>query len=1006
MLNTQFVLLEAEEHDDWEQDSSDDETNDEGEGSSHATEIPSQYRLPPANSSTRMELVVEHLEEVIHRPRARIPRPNVRPSPAKHKRFITSKKIARKEIARKKIGRRAASVPVVIPRVFPRRARRSMSAPPSTAGEISSSRLELHQDTGLAVNGTVGSDGEVEDCELEDVELTAEQRLMNRWIKKYLGPLGLAISGYKLFYVRCERQYERKVVQRIRADIQDQKIDSSILRAAFPSSLPGGIYLQAQSMLPQNTTLASYLLTIPGLLYPKAPRVVFSTHQSAHSIPAASARTDLVLPLHSVVEDPASIEGILRESSYFDDHPPHTWIKCKRGLYKDNVGLVVADDFNEIDYDVERLVLFPPRLDLSRALNLLKGQTSFKRKRNLTKRPDILPWTAAELVTQNYCIPNQLDCARHCGDSQSCAHSEPAQKRFICLGQHWQNGLIFKRVNLVDMEPASEISTDVRYYFLASNHFAVQQSLPSMPPPSSWEFQIGEAVRFTDFDGTWCTPEGQYKFDLPAGQTKGIIHYVGSSYCEIDIPLQGSNVTVNSLHTLSKSHLEKIFSPGDTALLLSGARRRLSLNPRNHRSETLSVEEEICQTGKEGLVISVRPGKVEVLLQENDENVFLDFHPNVLKKVEQLVSDHDVLRNRPRESSTAKESSAKPALCEVNPFTNEVPWRNLRVYPTKYSHKGYRAEVVDARSDSNTVSGLSVQIRYEAQGMSNHFAWIDYDYLRRVDNNRFLHDLDGLGEANIPTNWNSYWNLNPDYSPKYSDEELYLLEKGSSPEGNASVVSTDSPSRTTTPFSSPPDTETELDPAWDPSSPDPPAQHWLLDPRIVKGIPEGLELLVATTTHPDRDQRVFFKTTNGITKLYSIIGNRKGGRKPSQNDIVEVDPSTILDNPRSLSVPSHPGVAKGLYLICTGDRTGELCRRVSFMMRFDPSKPSRWLVHAVKVIRKPTTRIQYEEYLDSDIGTHWVEGTDLIAIHETNTMRTIANTQLEPIRRLYPPVHE
>ncbi|KAJ3724771.1 hypothetical protein C8R42DRAFT_719412 [Lentinula raphanica] len=943
MRPEQFILLEAEEYDDLERDSSDGKkANDES--SSRVTPLPPQYHLPSANASSHFDRLVHHLEEFIHRQR---------PSRA--------------------LDHTDRETRTTLP----------LSPPPDITSD-----LDREQDWDIPYA----------------VELTKEQRLLKHWIKKYLGDGGLAIFGYKLFYVRCQRQYEQSIINRIRTDIQDQNIDPLILRATFPSTLPGGIYLQAQSMLPQNITLASYLLTIPGLLYPKAPRVVFSAHESVHNISPAPSRTDLVLPIHSVIEDPASIAHILREPLLPHEYPPRTWIKCNRGLYQNDVGLVIDDDFNEINDREERLVLLHPRLDWSQVYDLSSGKTTLKRKRALNKRPDVLPWPLRELIARQFCVPAQLDCARHCKSSHSCDHSAPTQKRYICLEQYWQNGLVLVRVKLKDMDTASEMPADVRHYFLASNHPEVHQSLRSIPPPSSWEFRIGEAVRFTDFDGTWCTSEGEYPFELPAGQTEGVIHYVGSSYCEINIPLRGPNFTVNSLHILSKTHLEKIFNPGDIVLLLSGACQRLSLKSRNHDPETLAEAEEMNQ---EGVVISVGPAQVEVMLRDHHDE-FLDFHPNTLTKVENSTSNQVQVRYRPKDHLGAPfDHNMSPA---TQPSTRAVPWKNLQVYPVKFLNKGYRAIVMDARVDKSTLSGLSVRIRFETQGMSNPFAWVDYDGLRRVDNNRFLHDIDGNNEAGSHTDWDSYWNLKPDYLPQYSAEERRLLNKGTLLEETAQASDSDitdgtleDSSRPSTPCSSPPSTAT--DPAWDPCSPDPP-RHWILDPRIAKGLPEDMELLVATTTNPGRDRKVLLRNINGTTLVYSVVGSRLGGRKPSDSDIVEVDPFTILETPRSLCIPSNAGIAKGLYLICSGNRTGLLCRRLTYMMRLDSSKPPRWLVQVVKVRRKPGIRVRFDETLDTSYGPQWVEAADLVAVHENDAMRSSANAQLDPIRRLYEPLHE
>ncbi|KAJ3973419.1 hypothetical protein EV361DRAFT_1032381 [Lentinula raphanica] len=1016
-MKNKFILLEADENEDSER--SDSESEDDDEANSRATtKIPSEYNLPSANSSSRLERLIQHLEEeAIHLQ-------HISKSGSSHVPTADGPSSF-------KIPRRATSMPPLdISQMTPPPQRRhplsaasSVSASTTSDSDFESSskaRTRTSPETRRSsMNGAFVPEGE-QDSEMEvfEADLTNEQRLLKYWIKKYLGVGELIAPEFKLFYVRCERQFEHRIVERIRTDVQHRNVDPSILRAAFPSASPGGVYLQAKSMLPQNTVLASYLLTIPGLLYPRKPRVIFPAHES--EIPTTSARTDLVLPIHSTIENPSGIERILREPSQLDQYPPRTWIRCKHGLYKDDVGLVVVDDYDQIDYDVERLVLFPPRVDLARASDFSSSQGSLKRKRKGEKRPEILSWESGKDVTRDYCVPARLAChAVHCKNPSSCSHSEAAQKRYFFLGHYWQNGLVFERVKLGHMEFASDISADSRYYFLTSKHPAVQQSLVWMPPPSSWEFEAGEAVRFTNFDGTWCTPDRDYAFELPEGRTEGIVHYVGPSYCEVNIPLQDSGFTVNALHTMSKAHLEKIFCPGDTVMLLPGAERRLALSSGSNLELDASEapEKNNSLERKEGLVLTAGPAKVEVSLWkercniELEEQIF-DFHPNTLRKIECSVSDNEVLRYRPEDYLGAIDPSTDQDIrhCSPKTFTGQNPWMHLHVYPIKRSTKGYRAQVVDARFDQDTKSGLSIQIRYETQGMSNPLAWVDYDSLRRVDNSRFLHDYDGLDVAGLHAKeYGGFGGFKPGYCPVYSIDEQQLLECQKSHqevEASADITGVSMPSedmvaelapRETTPFSFPPDTETNtnLDPAWDPSSPnpssptdssspipsssspsstnssslDPSAQPWILDPRIVKALQDGLELLVATSTIPNTDRRVSVCIVDDIPRVYT---RAEGSRKKTRNGEI-IDPRTILENPRSFSLPSNPSVAKGLYIICSGDRTGVLCRRLSYMMRLDPSKPPRWLVQAVKLIRTLRTYIQFDEIIDMEIGTVWVE---------------------------------
>ncbi|KAJ3768533.1 hypothetical protein FB446DRAFT_706929 [Lentinula raphanica] len=989
-----FILTEAEEQES-ERGSSD---NEEAQASK---EIPTEYSLPSATSSSHMERVVRRLEEAIHLRFRHFNKTSTIEVATSAPRYAGSSVTIDENV------QRAASMPpTAFSQMYSSRPRRPTSIPPtrstleaklplmarvlSPATRFTiSSDMESPEASSLIFDAALTREGEQDQENEDELESTHWQHSLKSWIERNLGSGGSEAPGFRLFYVRCEREFERSIVERIRADVQHGNIDESIIRSAFPSASPGGIYLQVQSMLPQNTALASYLLTIPGLLYSKSPRVVFP---SSVSIPTASARTDLTLPIHIAIEDIESIENIVREPSYLDRYPPHTWIKCKRGLYKDDVGLVVADLFDEVDYDVERLVLIPPRIDWA---EVSSGRTSFKRKRTAALRPDILPWKATESIALTQSIPSQLECPQRCRDPDQCLHSE--QKRYKCLDQHWQNGLVFIRVRLADMEIASEILPDTRHYFLASNHPDVQQSLLCMPPPSSWEFQIGEAVRFIDYDGGWCTPNGNYTFHLPEGHTEGVIFSVGSLNCEINIPLQGLDFAVHALHTMSKVHLEKIFCPGDT-VLISSARHRLP----NSKLDASYEANEINLTGREGLILSVGPAKVEVLLQEHNNDFILDFHPNTLKKLEYSVSGHDKLRYRREDylSATAP-ASHQDTPSSSRTFTGQVPWKDLHVYSIKDWAKGYRAVVADARLDETTVSGISIRIRYETHGISNPYAWVDYNTLRRADNNRFLHDNTGLREIGSHTEWDSYWSFKTDYHPEYREEELRTFEANAT--FVASLEAMPEPIRVNTPVSFSPSIalDPHLDPAWDPSSPEPSAQHWILDPRLAQGLQDGMKLLVATSTNPKQDRQVCLRTVDGVLGVYS-----SEGRKTRNGAMVKIDPKIILNQPRSFTVPPNPAVAKGLYLICSGEQTGLLCRRLSYMMRLDPSKPPRWLVQAVKLIRRSKKLQQFEEYIDMEAGCHWVEANDLVAVHETAAMRVLGNKQMKPMRLSCLPVHE
>ncbi|KAJ3817707.1 hypothetical protein F5880DRAFT_20965, partial [Lentinula raphanica] len=326
-MSHDLISLEAQEEEEFDEwDSSD---GDEVKKCANA-DIPSEYAFPFVNSSHGFDRMIQRMEESIHLQEivnARSSRvfPTVIPVSSARYEPLPS---------RIKPRRRSASVPPpAVSKMTTTELRRSGSTPPLGTvtrmnNVMSSSDMEASHSTGIAVDVA----GSVED----EVEL--KKRLLKQRIRKYMDAEELVAPGFKFFYVRC----------------QHLVIDPLILQAAFPYVLPGDIYLQARSMLPLNTVLAAYLLTMAGLLYSKVLRFAFPLQTSKHHISTAEARTDLTLPILGPINDPVGIRCILREPSHLGRNPPRSWIKYKRGLHKDEVGLFVADEFNEISSDVER----------------------------------------------------------------------------------------------------------------------------------------------------------------------------------------------------------------------------------------------------------------------------------------------------------------------------------------------------------------------------------------------------------------------------------------------------------------------------------------------------------------------------------------------------------------------------------------------------------------------------------------------------------------------------
>ncbi|KAJ3730696.1 hypothetical protein C8R42DRAFT_715356 [Lentinula raphanica] len=178
--------------------------------------------------------------------------------------------------------------------------------------------------------------------ELED--WTEEQEKLAVWIHENLGDVDYDCG---IYHVRCERGQETAIIGRLKQDITAGKVHPNVLKAAFPSYQPGGIYIQVRSMLPINYRLASYLRSIPGLLYPRHPKLTLPLHSDdSTKLPIAKYDHNVDMPIHTLVEN-AHTQRHLVLDRWTRSFRPGTWAIARTGLYKGNIGLVIEDDANE-----------------------------------------------------------------------------------------------------------------------------------------------------------------------------------------------------------------------------------------------------------------------------------------------------------------------------------------------------------------------------------------------------------------------------------------------------------------------------------------------------------------------------------------------------------------------------------------------------------------------------------------------------------------------------------
>ncbi|KAJ3733676.1 hypothetical protein DFJ43DRAFT_1038187 [Lentinula guzmanii] len=525
-------------------------------------------------------------------------------------------------------------------------------------------------------------------------DMTDEQHELAKWIKEH----NIPTSGpfpYHVYHVRCKRGSERAIVERINEDIACGTVSSNLIRAAFISQFPGGFYLQARSMLPGNVPLALYLNLFPNLIHPRGKK--FSLREEWDQL-------RLGMPLHTLVDDLSGTEDSKR-MFYGNNFRPGTWVVPTKGLYRGDTGLVVFDDFNEIDEETECLVLLIPRAKFpeSHPLNtsnspLHPTNPSSRRKvvsqsaadnvdieitpsdrqsqfrlpdfegagypapLNLAKRPLQLhssidfrrdvetQWKAAcTLSPKLKGVKFEARCFQRCENAMACQHEPPFQKRFIFDRLVLRGGLALVPHKFGDLKIAESIDDGLLRTFLQYPNADV---LPSRLPPSlSWSFTSGETVIYV--------PDGTELQDVVKGD-EGVIQRDGSLECEVLFSRSQVNVSVLKRHLRKTWRLAQVveLSPHTPEVVL---RKQEQLG---YSGVSTLHEDHFMPAGQTGIITKVRLDEVDVWI--TGINSICTVHPNSVREVvESSVSPGLESRFQPRLSNVGATIALKPGLLGI-----------------------------------------------------------------------------------------------------------------------------------------------------------------------------------------------------------------------------------------------------------------------------------------------------------------------------------------------------
>ncbi|KAE9385183.1 hypothetical protein BT96DRAFT_950019 [Gymnopus androsaceus JB14] len=776
-------------------------------------------------------------------------------------------------------------------------------------------------------------------------------------------------------------------------------------------------------MLPGNHILASYLRMIDGLYI----RILLVPSILDGTVPFIADSTTLQFPKHQLVVGLNANKGWFHER-HADPFRVGAWVMATRGRYKGDYGLVVEDDYGEID-STERMVLFIPRIRIPNFRpNAESAAAEPPKKVKSSRRPSPVHLVGAGAILQlanKFKCKLKVECIEHCNKPDTCAHQEINRKRVTFQGQTTRGGLALTVQNISRLKLAETLPDDLVMSFSKVDSADILKTW--MPPPSSWSFECGEEVAAVPFDGGTLALE-----------------FAQEVFCELNIEDARLSLLAKESEPFLTIFFRKKMRVGDTVQLLAGVRpiKEITRTPVENtvvnmiRSEPLATGLWMFGSPKSQATLPLHPNTLRNLSLNTIAVPFIPWPPFAKFHIgnnEQAIPTNplNLVLNQSQELDTVS-SSAEPGLSRLPYFTGKSPWEDILVTPIgRLQRKGYRGWVKEVKQDEKRISGIAVLIEYQTSNMTDSpREWFDYDVLRRCDNHRFIHD-DYMGEQRAKTQLKgvTYYDFKEGYVPKYTleeEKEAYVLQKERSKAEEcqhqmhqrhiyvneilaqsdktrsqwinerqellrqvgvdlirdettglyylADSMITDASSQTPNPYIN--DSRHESIDLSRASSPTPlpsVSNHWLLDPRIREGLGDN-DLLLAFKGEK-KDRRVCLQVINGLTEAYSAIGHKR-----------PIQVQDLVEDFRSYGV-TKPFKAAGLYLVCEGDHIGKLVRCASEYYGNNGAlyKDPLWTVQVVSVVKENG---KFVETIMMDYPRFHLRGASLAEVHESRERRT------------------
>ncbi|KAE9384250.1 hypothetical protein BT96DRAFT_1008265 [Gymnopus androsaceus JB14] len=574
-----------------------------------------------------------------------------------------------------------------------------------------------------------------------------EQKLLAKLVAESSDPNA---GDYQVFSLACQRGSELDAFNKISADIEAGRVHPNVLSYVFKSRFPN-----KNAWSQQNENI-------------KPPLIALKAH-------------DLDMPIHLRVQDVCFDNKAVDEAYALDARDAKdlqkqfvgsTWAVIKSGRYRGDLGVVVNDDFNEVDRSLYAQLIVIPRIKYPGLSRTHPPKAPLPIDFSLSPN---MAWDSF-MVSNNVTV--LVVCIEPtCLSGWVCNHQTNIRKRYEVYDQMVRGGFALVEVKLEGLDLALRVpDADLAVFKTIGG-----SRLGRIPPVTSWIFQEKETVTLTHSHIPVALPSMHWEEDLGKATdgAEGVIQKVDDLVCDVAFKEQGEIVDVRSV---AYRHLVKKLVVGQTVRLGPDvcALKEMQWIQLGDFGVLTMEERQLDLANAEGLVSSVylhplHGPSVSIWIQVL--SLIVTLNPNSVVDASHSLtlssssSPHPAFANnafipchtatcdirdvaviernhwQASENKPLKSHNLHPAeYFAQNTFrkSGRIPWLGVRVFVKsveREDHSGWRGEVIDIARDVENSAHFFVLVYWNHSVFGDQFDWCDYDNVCCSDNHGLLHEF-------------------------------------------------------------------------------------------------------------------------------------------------------------------------------------------------------------------------------------------------------------------------